>query len=75
MKDCQCGRGHVPGRACTPEEKVRVLRRLFALWMQCPQMRLGQLIACEFYQSDLFATEDDRLLDRVSKRVEVNRVR
>jgi len=64
--------GKVVGRAYTVEEKQAVLRRLEAVWLQYPDMRLGQLLnnatqTAEGEGPDLFYTEDLPLCDEVEE--------
>ena len=57
-------------RALTEEQKKEVLAKLLECWMQCPEMRLGQLIEnariwhrINDESPDLFYIEDYKLVN------------
>ena len=58
----------LPGRAQTPEQKKEVLDRLLQAWIDCPEMRLGQLVDNAMYinrdnKPNLFNIEDMALIE------------
>lgn len=59
----------IPGRAYTPEQKRAVVDRLYALWLQVPELRLGQVLDLAHAGSLLFYVEDKALLDLIEVEV------
>lgn len=66
--NCQCGNGHVPGRACTPAAKRYFLERMYRAWCERPTERFGQFLmnmgvrACgNCHEDELFDFEDAAL--------------
>ena len=53
-------------RAHTPEQKLEVIERLYALWLEQPDLRLGQLIANVY--KDPYNVEDFDLIETLERR-------
>jgi hypothetical protein len=58
----------IPGRAHTPEQKRAIIERLYIVWLQVPELRLGQLIeivhAAPFCSGSFYA-EDETLVGMI----------
>jgi hypothetical protein len=52
----------IPERAATPEQKRAVIDRLFALWLEQPAQRLGQLLDNAHAGPLLYYIEDEALI-------------
>jgi hypothetical protein len=57
----------VQGRAETDEQKEAIVRRILDVWMQFPELRLGQLLVNGLtttgtFQRSLFYLEDEKLV-------------
>lgn len=63
-------------RATTPEQKKKMLDRLLKVWLDCPHLRLGQLIigklaySCGRLESDPFYVEDEEFIEIMEKKDE-----
>jgi hypothetical protein len=65
----------IKGRAYTPEHKRAIIERLYASWLQQPNLRLGQLIensitrfevlAGRISHSAMFYVEDEDLVEHL----------
>lgn len=53
----------IPGRAYESDMKRQVLDRIFEVWSENPDMRLGQLLMIACGDRDLFYVEDHHLAD------------
>jgi hypothetical protein len=47
----------------TNEEKRKVVEQLYIIWMQMPQLRLGQLLSWASGRKDIFYIEDFDLIE------------
>ena len=59
-------RHNTPNRANTPEQKQEIINRLHALWLQYPELRLGQLIL-NYFRADFYYIEDFDLIEKLEK--------
>jgi len=50
-------------RAMTNEEKRAIIEKLYDIWTQVPQLRLGQLLSSASRQKDIFYIEDFDLVE------------
>lgn len=57
----------IKDRANSPEEKKKVLDRLFIIWMKHPELRLGQLLSNACPGQSMFYIEDFPLAEDVEK--------
>ena len=55
---CMSMNDNPPGRAWEDYQKRVILDRLFEVWVQHPQLRLGQLIRGVYDNDSLFTEED-----------------
>lgn len=55
----------VEGRAHEPHEKRIIMEKILAIWLQFPDLRLGQLIqnSQDVRGQNLFYTEDEKLFE------------
>lgn len=53
-------------RAITEEQKLEVLERLKALWLNNPELRLGQLIR-NVYKEDFYSEEDFDFINKLEQ--------
>lgn len=58
-------------RANTPEQKREVIERLLTLWLEQPELRLGQLIMNTTH--NIYYIEDFDLLDNLEHRWQVEK--
>ncbi len=67
---------HPEGRAYTPEQKRKVIEDVLEVWLEKPELRLGQLIANAISEpgkdkaqifSSIFNVEDDVLVQKLQK--------
>lgn len=56
----------IPKRAHTPEQKRAIIERLFKLWLEYPELRLGQLIF-NCFKKDFYYMEDFTLIEALEK--------
>ncbi len=50
---------NIPDRANTPEQKQEIMERLYKLWLEHPELRLGQLIGNVYLdRHSLYIAED-----------------
>lgn len=54
-----------------PNRIDEVLEQLKILWKEHPDQRLGQLISNTAYPSDIFNVEDDVMLKRINKEIDL----
>ena len=57
----------VQGRAETDDRKEAIVRRILDVWMQFPELRLGQLLVAVSRPDSLFYMEDEDLVARLER--------
>lgn len=57
--------GAIEGRANTDEKKQAIIERLFIVWCQMPDLRLGQLLLNVFRDTPWYYLEDGLLIEQL----------
>jgi hypothetical protein len=61
------------GRAETPEQKRAILDKIYSMWLQHPELRLGQLllnahsVVSNHKDFDIFYVEDETLVEELKQ--------
>ena len=58
-------RAPIKGRAHTDDQKLAIMQKITKIWMEFPELRLGQLLMNATNVNDIFYTEDDNLMEFV----------
>lgn len=57
-------------RACSPQQKKEIMERLYAVWINNPELRLGQLLYNAFPNVDIFYIEDEDFIQKLERRID-----
>jgi hypothetical protein len=57
---------YLKDRAVTKEQKEEILNRLGVLWLDNPELRLGQLIK-NVYKEDFYSVEDYEFIEKLEE--------